>query len=79
MTKTVQFGNGSGDWIGSVIFLAPLLYLDPGNGSLVIQAIVAAVLSFLYFTRQFWTNLFSRFSRRNPKGTKENDGEPGNT
>jgi hypothetical protein len=59
------------DWIRTAFLFAPLLYLDPGSGSLLIQAIVAAILSFLYFTRQFWTNIFSWFSR---KIRREKDG-----
>lgn len=79
MRSKGRCANHDGDWIRSVIFFAPLLYLDPGTGSLVIQAIVAAVLSILYFTRQFWGNLFSRISRRTPKEDDGSNDEIGNS
>jgi hypothetical protein len=63
----------------TAILLAPLLYLDPGSGSLLIQAIVAAILSFGYLTRQFWKNLFSRFSRRSRGKKDEGDDDSGST
>lgn len=63
----------------TAILLAPLLYLDPGSGSLLIQAIVAAILSFGYLTRQFWKNLFSRFSGRFRGNKEESDDGSGST
>ncbi len=67
------------DLTRAAILLAPLLYLDPGSGSLLIQAIVAAILSFGYLTRQFWKNLFSRFSGRMRENKDESDDGSGST
>lgn len=71
--------DGNDEWIRTMIFFAPLLYLDPGTGSLIIQAIVAAVLSILYFTRQFWANLFSRLSPKKRRREDGSDEESGNS
>jgi hypothetical protein len=79
MRRTAGPDNLNDDWIRTVIFFAPLLYLDPGTGSLLIQAIVAAVLSILYFTKQFWMNLFARISRKARRKDDGSDEESGSS
>lgn len=44
-----------------------LAYIDPGAGSLIIQAIIAAVVSVPFFFRNAIRNMFGRF-RRKPAG-----------
>jgi hypothetical protein len=51
----------------SVVSIAPLAYLDPGTGSLVLQMLLAGALGGLYVARQWWSRLItvvSRTSRR---------------
>jgi hypothetical protein len=64
-------------WFQPVLFGVLLIYLDPGTGSLIIQAIIAAALSILYFTKQFWMKTFSRISRRILRRRNGDDDEPG--
>ena len=65
------------EWVQPAIFVAMLMYLDPGTGSLIIQAIIAAALSMLYFTKKFWTTTFSRISRKIFRRRDADDDEPG--
>jgi hypothetical protein len=68
--------HGEG-WFQPVLFGVLLMYLDPGTGSLIIQAIIAAALSILYFTKQFWMKTLSRISRRILRRTDGDDDESG--
>jgi hypothetical protein len=78
MRKQAICSNSTeGDWFSPAIFCAAILYLDPGTGSLIIQAVIAAVLSILYFTKQFWMKTFSRISRRILRRRDGDDDEPG--
>lgn len=43
-----------------------LLYLDPGSGSYLLQAIVAAVLGGLMFFKNFWISVKSFFIKQKP-------------
>jgi hypothetical protein len=58
-----------------------LLYLDPGSGSYLLQAIIAAVLGGLMFFKNFWISVKSIFIKQKPKDVlqedapKEQDGE----
>lgn len=67
------------DWTQPVIFGVVLMYLDPGTGSLLIQAIVAAILSILYFTKQFWMKLLSGISRRFLRRKDNGNDQPGSS
>lgn len=40
-----------------------LLYIDPGSGSYLIQAIIAAVLGALFYFKTIWWKLKSFFNR----------------
>ncbi len=65
------------EWVQPAIFVVMLMYLDPGTGSLIIQAIIAAALSILYFTKKFWMTTFSRISRKIFRRRNGDDDEPG--
>ncbi len=55
------------DSLISVVSTAPLAYLDPGTGSLVLQMVLAGALGGLYVARQWWSRLLAvvaRTSRR---------------
>ena len=45
------------------------MYIDPGTGSIIVQAIIAAVLFFGIFTKLFWNKLTSLFERKDPTET----------
>ncbi len=49
-----------------------LLYIDPGSGSYLVQAIIAAVLGGLFYFKNLWFRIRSFFG----KGKKESP--PGN-
>lgn len=58
-----------------VIYLAsntPLAYLDPGSGSLLVQALVAGVAGTAVAAKLYWRRITSRFRRRRPT-TNETD------
>lgn len=50
-----------------------LLYLDPGSGSYLVQAIIAAVLAGLFYIKNFWRKIRSFFSRDKKDQEKENE------
>jgi hypothetical protein len=49
------------------------LYLDPGSGSYLVQAIIAAVLGGLFYIKSVWRKIRSLFSRG--KKNQENENE----
>jgi hypothetical protein len=53
-----------------------LLYIDPGGGSYLVQAIIAAVLGFMFYFKTLWFRIRSFFVRPKPKPPTENDKEP---
>jgi len=40
-----------------------LMYIDPGSGSYLVQAIVAAVLGFLFYFKTIWWKIRSFFTK----------------
>jgi hypothetical protein len=50
-------------------------YIDPGAGSLVIQAIIATVVSLPFFFRKTFRSAVDRF-RRAPKANDEKSSQP---
>lgn len=52
-----------------------LLYLDPGSGSYLLQAIIAAVLGGLMFFKNFWITIKSFFIKQKPEDVL-NEEEP---
>lgn len=59
------------------IFVAvpdPLAYLDPGSGSLLVQALVAGVAGAAVTVKIYWRRITSRFRRRHSTtDTEESD------
>jgi hypothetical protein len=49
------------------------LYIDPGSGSYLIQAIIAAVLGAGFFFKNFWLKIKSFFVKPKPKQKEEED------
>lgn len=48
-----------------------LLYIDPGSGSFLVQAIIAAVLGISFFFKNIWAFIKSFFTRA-PRKPKDN-------
>jgi hypothetical protein len=44
------------------LFSAPLLYLDPGSGSFLIQLLMAAALGIGVAVKMYWTKIKSLFT-----------------
>ena len=49
------------------------LYIDPGSGSYIIQAVIAAVLGAGFFIKSFWVKIKSFFVKPDPKQDGEDD------
>ncbi len=45
------------------IFLKPLMYLDPGSGSFIIQMLLAGVLGIAVAVRIYWKKIIAFFKR----------------
>jgi len=54
----------------------PILYLDPGSTSFVVQAIAATALGCLFFFKNMWLRVKTFFG---PKQKKEDDNNPTST
>ena len=46
-------------------------YLDPGTGSLVVQAVVAGIAAGAYMLRSYWRRIGALFGRRDPAASGE--------
>lgn len=42
-------------------------YLDPGTGSMIIQAVIGAVAGALFFIKTYWANIKAFFANRKKK------------
>jgi hypothetical protein len=55
------------------------LYIDPGSGSYLVQAIIAAVLGGLFYIKQIWLKVkqFFGIKKKNPEtdNTEQHDGQ----
>jgi hypothetical protein len=49
------------------------MYIDPGSGSYLIQAIIAAVLGALFYFKTIWWKLKSFFKKPKKDNEKSND------
>jgi hypothetical protein len=57
--------------VGAVVFGRLILsYLDPGTGSLLIQLLLGALLSTLFFVKVFWKKIKGVF-KRSDESTEE--------
>jgi hypothetical protein len=53
-----------------------LLYIDPGTGSYLVQAIIAGILGALFYFKNGWIkikSLFSRDKKDTPRGNDKED------
>jgi len=50
-----------------------LLYIDPGSGSYLLQAIIAAVLGALFYFKNIWFRVKSFFVKGKKEETTMND------
>lgn len=50
-------------------------YIDPGNGSYLVQMIIAAVLGALFYFKNLWFKIRSFFSKNKNKPDPGNDSE----
>ncbi|MBL7734561.1 MAG: hypothetical protein JNL51_03825 [Chitinophagaceae bacterium] len=55
-----------------MISSAILLYVDPGSGSYLVQAIIAAILGFLFYFKTIWWRIKSFFTRKKKDDNTEN-------
>lgn len=53
-----------------------LLYIDPGSGSYLIQAIIAGVLGFLFYFKNLWRRIRSFFRKETPEEKPEEKDSP---
>jgi hypothetical protein len=51
------------------------LYIDPGSGSYLVQAIIAAVLGALFYFKSLWLKIKSLFFKPKEKNPPGNDKE----
>jgi len=51
------------------IFFRPLLYLDPGTGSFIIQILLAGLLGIGVAVKVYWKNIVSFFKRNKEENT----------
>lgn len=49
-----------------------LLYVDPGSGSYMVQAIIAAILGFLFYFKTAWWRIRSFFTRKKEDSDTKN-------
>jgi hypothetical protein len=49
-------------------WLRPVVYLDPGSGSLITQLIIAGALGALFILTGFWRKLIGKFRNLKTKG-----------
>lgn len=55
--------------VSALLFSIPapvFAYLDPGTGSMIVQAIIGVVVGALVVLKVYWRRLLSLFSRRRP-------------
>jgi len=59
-------------WVLGLLGLGALstAYIDPGSGSFIIQAAVAAILGSVLLIRAFWKQIVAMFSRK-PKSPED--------
>ena len=54
------------------LFLKPLMYLDPGSGSFIIQMLLAGLLGIAVAVRIYWKKIMS-FFKRSKNGQVQDD------
>lgn len=79
--KKVLFSNVA-YWV-VILLVTPTIaeaYIDPGTGSLIIQAVIAFIAGTLFFARFLWervTYFFRRgfYKKKEPEGTSRKNGD----
>jgi hypothetical protein len=56
-----------------VILTNIFLYVDPGSGSYLVQAIIAAVLGALFYFKNIWWRIKAFFFKPKKEDTPKND------
>ncbi len=54
-----------------ILFLRPMMYLDPGSGSFLIQILLAGLLGIGVAVRIYWKKIVSFFKRDKGEGIQE--------
>jgi len=54
-----------------ILFLRPMMYLDPGSGSFLIQILLAGLLGIGVAVRIYWKRIVSFFKRDKGEGIQE--------
>lgn len=54
-----------------ILFLRPMMYLDPGSGSFLIQILLAGLLGIGVAVRIYWKKIVSFFKRGKGEGIQE--------
>lgn len=54
-----------------------LLYIDPGSGSYLVQAIIAAILGVAFYFKNLWFRFRSFFTRGKKEDLPKKDNENG--
>jgi hypothetical protein len=49
------------------------LYIDPGSGSYLVQAIIAGILGAFFYFKNLWAGIISFFTRNRKKDLPENE------
>lgn len=65
-----------GLWLSLFVVGDVHAYLDPGAGSIVLQAIIAAVAGGFIVMRTYWSKVKQLFTRRKALGVGEVDPQP---
>ncbi len=65
-----------GLWLSLFVVGDVHAYLDPGAGSIFLQAIIAAVAGGFIMMRAYWSKVKQLFTRRKVLGVAEVDPEP---
>jgi len=65
-----------GRWLSLFVVGDVQAYLDPGAGSIVLQATIAAVAGGFMVMRTYWSKVKQLFTRRKALGVAEVDPEP---
>lgn len=55
-----------------------LSYLDPGTGSIILQAVLGAVLGAIFTLKLYWRHLWSLLTGRHKDGASIDDRDRGN-
>ena len=65
-----------GLWLSLFVVGDAHAYLDPGAGSIALQAIIAVVAGGFIVMRTYWSKVKQLFTRRKPLGVAEGDPQP---